>query len=121
MAIAYDDERCEATKMNDDFNENNASFYLLSLVHCKYAAMLSALIGILCVVALFAVSVVHFEWYLYETVIDAVTLGGFGLFLLSGVAVHYAVLYAIQTTKVHSFILLHVNSFIGQLIWLITH
>uniref|UniRef100_A0A0M3HZU9 Uncharacterized protein n=1 Tax=Ascaris lumbricoides TaxID=6252 RepID=A0A0M3HZU9_ASCLU len=85
--------------MNDDFNENNASFYLLSLVHCKYAAMLSALIGILCVVALFAVSVVHFEWYLYETVIDAVTLGGFGLFLLSGVAVHYAVLYAIQTTK----------------------
>uniref|UniRef100_A0A915CCH1 Uncharacterized protein n=1 Tax=Parascaris univalens TaxID=6257 RepID=A0A915CCH1_PARUN len=40
------------------------------------------------------------EWYLYETVIDGVTLGGFGLFLLSGVTVHYAVLYAIQTTKV---------------------
>uniref|UniRef100_A0A1I7X2Q9 Conserved plasma membrane protein n=1 Tax=Heterorhabditis bacteriophora TaxID=37862 RepID=A0A1I7X2Q9_HETBA len=51
------------------------------------------------IVVAFGCGIAFFPWSEYETSFDLIALTGFVIFLISGVLVHYLVLYAIHVTK----------------------
>ncbi|KAH7700564.1 Protein F58A6.2, partial [Aphelenchoides avenae] len=94
----------------EDFNETNADFYVFTVVHCRVAALVTALTGIFAIVGTFALLVSRFSWYRYETTVDVIALLGVSVFLVSGVLVHCGLVHAVQKNKLiflNPFLLFH--------------
>lgn len=57
-----------------EWDDSAAEFYFVGSIHSRYAAVISAFLGIIVVVGVFTAAIIEFDWWNYETYVDLIVL-----------------------------------------------